>query len=353
MLPDRVGARRGPSSSSDLTELARRADVVVFSLPDGGIFGAGRTVIAEAPQRRVTHMVDTSTVGVAAARGDRRSSRGGGSRLRGRAGVWRGRRGTGAHAVGHVCGLGRGMPGGRASPRRAERPATRVGDRPGMAQALKLANNFLSATALAATSEAIAFGLSVGLEMETMLEVIDAVERAERGQPGQVPESCADRSLRRRVRQFADVQGPEAVPGRGRGAGCAIGAGDRHRIGVGAVRGRRARGRLHPHLPVRGRTLRPMAGARRDRKAGWRRLSRSLPHDRRSRLEWREYRCELWLISICARATRSAWAWPPRCSRSGTTIFSTCSNENPPEALRQQIEAAVRTCPKNAISIED
>ena len=50
----------------------------------------------------------------------------------------------------------------------------RVGDRPGMAQALKLANNFLSATALAATSEAIAFGLSVGLDMKTMLEVIDA-----------------------------------------------------------------------------------------------------------------------------------------------------------------------------------
>jgi 3-hydroxyisobutyrate dehydrogenase len=48
----------------------------------------------------------------------------------------------------------------------------RVGDSPGMAQALKLANNFLSATALAATSEAIAFGLSVGLDMETMLEVI-------------------------------------------------------------------------------------------------------------------------------------------------------------------------------------
>jgi 3-hydroxyisobutyrate dehydrogenase-like beta-hydroxyacid dehydrogenase len=43
-----------------------------------------------------------------------------------------------------------------------------------LAQALKLANNFLSATALPATSEAIAFGLSVGLDMETMLEVIDA-----------------------------------------------------------------------------------------------------------------------------------------------------------------------------------
>jgi 3-hydroxyisobutyrate dehydrogenase-like beta-hydroxyacid dehydrogenase len=42
-----------------------------------------------------------------------------------------------------------------------------------MAQALKLANNFLSATALAATSEAIAFGASVGLDMETMLRVLN------------------------------------------------------------------------------------------------------------------------------------------------------------------------------------
>jgi 3-hydroxyisobutyrate dehydrogenase-like beta-hydroxyacid dehydrogenase len=50
----------------------------------------------------------------------------------------------------------------------------RVGVRPGMGQALKLANNFLSASALAATSEAIAFGTSVGLDMATMLEVINA-----------------------------------------------------------------------------------------------------------------------------------------------------------------------------------
>jgi 3-hydroxyisobutyrate dehydrogenase len=49
----------------------------------------------------------------------------------------------------------------------------RVGDQPGMGQALKLANNFLSATALAATSEAVAFGHSVGLEMATMLDVLN------------------------------------------------------------------------------------------------------------------------------------------------------------------------------------
>jgi len=50
----------------------------------------------------------------------------------------------------------------------------RVGERAGMAQALKLANNFLSATTLLATSEAVSFGLSAGLDMGTMLEVLNS-----------------------------------------------------------------------------------------------------------------------------------------------------------------------------------
>ena len=50
----------------------------------------------------------------------------------------------------------------------------RVGDEPGMAQAMKLANNFLSATALAATSEALAFGRAVGLDPTTMIDVLNA-----------------------------------------------------------------------------------------------------------------------------------------------------------------------------------
>ena len=49
-----------------------------------------------------------------------------------------------------------------------------VGDEAGMGQAVKLANNFLSATALAATSEAIAFGTSAGVDMATMLDVLNA-----------------------------------------------------------------------------------------------------------------------------------------------------------------------------------
>jgi 3-hydroxyisobutyrate dehydrogenase-like beta-hydroxyacid dehydrogenase len=48
-----------------------------------------------------------------------------------------------------------------------------VGPSPGQGQAMKLLNNFLSGTAMAATSEAIAYGLSQGLEMETMLDVVN------------------------------------------------------------------------------------------------------------------------------------------------------------------------------------
>ncbi len=48
-----------------------------------------------------------------------------------------------------------------------------VGPSPGQGQAMKLLNNFLSGTAMAATTEAMAFGLSQGLEMETMLDAVN------------------------------------------------------------------------------------------------------------------------------------------------------------------------------------
>ncbi len=48
------------------------------------------------------------------------------------------------------------------------------GDRPGLAQSMKLANNFLSATGMAATCEAIAMGVKGGLDAALMVEVINA-----------------------------------------------------------------------------------------------------------------------------------------------------------------------------------
>ena len=49
-----------------------------------------------------------------------------------------------------------------------------VGDKPGLGQTMKLANNLLTATALAATSEAMVMGVKAGLDPATMIEVINA-----------------------------------------------------------------------------------------------------------------------------------------------------------------------------------
>jgi 3-hydroxyisobutyrate dehydrogenase-like beta-hydroxyacid dehydrogenase len=49
-----------------------------------------------------------------------------------------------------------------------------IGEHPGDGQTMKLANNFLSATAMAATSEAIAFGTRQGIEMKTILDIVNA-----------------------------------------------------------------------------------------------------------------------------------------------------------------------------------
>jgi len=49
-----------------------------------------------------------------------------------------------------------------------------VGESPGMGQVMKLANNILSATALAATSEVFIMGVKAGLDPNLMVEVLNA-----------------------------------------------------------------------------------------------------------------------------------------------------------------------------------
>jgi hypothetical protein len=49
-----------------------------------------------------------------------------------------------------------------------------VGEKPGSAQTMKLANNFLSAAAMAASCEAIAMGTKAGLDPSVMVEIINA-----------------------------------------------------------------------------------------------------------------------------------------------------------------------------------
>jgi 3-hydroxyisobutyrate dehydrogenase-like beta-hydroxyacid dehydrogenase len=49
-----------------------------------------------------------------------------------------------------------------------------VGERPGLGQTLKLANNLLAAAALAISSEAMVMGVKAGLDPQTMIDVISA-----------------------------------------------------------------------------------------------------------------------------------------------------------------------------------
>jgi 3-hydroxyisobutyrate dehydrogenase-like beta-hydroxyacid dehydrogenase len=173
---DALGPERAPDGATavpDTAEVARRADVVVFSLPDAVASEAVAGAILATPERRTTHVVDTSTVGVGAARriAERLAAAdvayvdapvsGGvaGARARTLAVMYAGADDACARVEPVLAGL---------SDRRH-----RVGDRPGLGQAMKLANNFLSATALVATSEAVAFGTAEGLDLATMLEVLN------------------------------------------------------------------------------------------------------------------------------------------------------------------------------------
>src|SRR6266567_3170316 len=49
-----------------------------------------------------------------------------------------------------------------------------IGEKPGSAQTMKLANNFLSATAMVATSETVVMGVKSGLDPNVMIDVINA-----------------------------------------------------------------------------------------------------------------------------------------------------------------------------------
>lgn len=171
---DAAGPQRTPegaSCASTLREVVRQARWVVLSLPDGHVSEQVAREIVAVDGRRASVVVDTSTVGVGPARGietlladagvgyvDAPVSGGvAGARARTLTVMYAGQDAACAEIESVLAGL---------SDRRF-----RVGNRPGMAQAMKLANNFLSATALAATSEAVAFGQAVGLDLATMLEV--------------------------------------------------------------------------------------------------------------------------------------------------------------------------------------
>jgi 3-hydroxyisobutyrate dehydrogenase len=175
---DAAGTReRLPSeanAANSVEEVAARTDVVFMSLPNGT---ASRTVcsqLAHAERRRAQIVVDLSTIGVPAAQECARL--------------------TEAAKMTYVdAPVSGGVPGARAGSlavmvgaQRAvferidpllsafAKNRFRMSDKPGDGQAMKLINNFLSATALSATSEAVLLGYKLGLDLEQMIDVINA-----------------------------------------------------------------------------------------------------------------------------------------------------------------------------------
>ena len=70
-----------------------------------------------------------------------------------------------------------------------------IGDKPGMAQTMKLANNFLSATAMAATAEAVAMGVKAGLDPKIMIDVINAGSGRSTASEQKFPQSILPRTF--------------------------------------------------------------------------------------------------------------------------------------------------------------
>lgn len=74
-------------------------------------------------------------------------------------------------------------------------PVTVAGNKPGLAQVLKLTNNILSAVALAASCEAYVMGAKGGLDPEVMTEAINRGSGRNSATQDKIPRSVLDRSF--------------------------------------------------------------------------------------------------------------------------------------------------------------
>ena len=170
------GAERLPEGATlgrDVGDVAARSDIMMMSLPDGNAMQGVTEEIIATNDRRASTVIDVSTSGVAAARTTSVRCRD-------------------SEIAFYDAPVSGGIPGAVAGtiaimfagPEEAfERlkPLLEsigkpflVGTEPGQGQAMKILNNFLSATAMIATSEAIAFGEAVGLDLELMVDVLNS-----------------------------------------------------------------------------------------------------------------------------------------------------------------------------------
>ncbi len=165
-------APEGAAHASGAAEVAEKAAIVFLCLPDGPIANKVAGELMAAPARIVETVVDNTTSGASEARATHDMLAG--------AGI--------AYADAPVSGGASGARAGTLAMMVAASDAlfarleplllpmaknTRhVGREPGQGMAMKLLNNYLSGMAMAATSEAIAFGARQGLDMATIIDTV-------------------------------------------------------------------------------------------------------------------------------------------------------------------------------------
>jgi 3-hydroxyisobutyrate dehydrogenase len=164
----------GAAAAASAAQVATEAAIIFLSLPNAQAVAGVVDSITGAGSRTLKTVIDLSTIGVHAAR-----------RAQERLGaisvdyldspVSGGADGARNRKVAVMCaGSRRAFDDAQPPLRALSERVYFVGTRAGQGQALKLINNFLSATALTATSEAVIFGLRNGLQMEIMLDVLNA-----------------------------------------------------------------------------------------------------------------------------------------------------------------------------------
>lgn len=174
---DKAGsAQRAPEHTravESLAELAQIATTIFLSVPDGKISLQIAEELSALTERVTNTVVDLSTTGISEAKAVAEC-------LAGAEIVYIDSPVSGGQA-GARAGTITVIWGGSGQVLEAHRPILQamsgnifhVGDLAGQGQAAKLLNNFLSATAMAATTEAVLFGLAQGLDMKTILDVVN------------------------------------------------------------------------------------------------------------------------------------------------------------------------------------
>jgi 3-hydroxyisobutyrate dehydrogenase len=166
-------APEGVGVAKSTPDLATRCDVVMYSLPDGKVVAEVTEEVISANNRRTTAVLDLSTSGVGPTRETSQRCAGVGLEF------------YDAPVSGGVPGARNGtisiMFAGSPEAFARYRPILdavgkpyHVGEEPGQGQAVKILNNFLSATSMIATSEAVAFGVAMGIDPAIIVEVLNA-----------------------------------------------------------------------------------------------------------------------------------------------------------------------------------